>query len=377
MVFNFSFSNKMMVIGSFRSQVSRFDWPLIVASALLIVIGLSTIASTIIAGEGLTADLLNRQVLAVMLGGVVFLVVSLLNYRDLFFISPLLYLFTLVILGLVLVVGLKVRGATRWFIIGDLYLQPSELAKPLLIIIFAAFFSYLDERINSLKFLLLSVVLFGIPLGLIFFEPDLGTVVILFATWFVMLFFSPIKTKYFILYLLTFILTIPFFWFLLADYQQVRLLSFLDPMSDPLGAGYNLIQSIIAVGSGQLMGRGWGRGTQSHLKFLPEQHTDFVFATLSEELGFVGVLVVFILFGTLFWRGLVITQQATDLFGSQLAVGITALLFVQVFINVGMNLGLLPVTGVPLPLVSYGGSSLVGILISLGILQSIAVNRRI
>lgn len=351
---------------------SKYDWVLITTTALLIIIGLSTIQSTVIAGEGLKENLVSHQILAAFIGGALFFLIASFDYRYLTYFAPLAYISVLIVLLSVLIFSPEIRGAHRWFVFGDFFLQPSEFAKPLLILSFATFFAKVGERINSLISNLLSLVLVAIPILLIFMEPDLGTAAILAAAFFFMLFLSPIKLKKLILFLLPLILLAPAVWFFLAPYQKTRLVSFLDPMADPLGHGYNVIQSQIAIGSGQITGRGWGRGTQSHLRFLPEQHTDFIFATFCEEQGLIGALVLFFLFGVLIWRGFRIAQRTPDLFGNLLAAGITCLIFTQVVVNIGMTLGLLPVTGVSLPLLSYGGSSLVSTLISLGLLTSIS-----
>ena len=278
----------------------------------------------------------------------------------------------LILLISVLILSPEVRGAHRWFIIGDFYLQPSEFIKPLLIISLASFFAKIQTKINFFRFYILSFALLAVPVFLIFLEPDLGTAAILSAVWLFMLFLSPIKLKSLILFLLPFLLLIPISYFFLADYQKARIVSFLNPTADPLGHGYNVIQSQIAIGSGQITGRGWGRGTQSHLRFLPEQHTDFIFATFAEEQGLIGIIILFVLFGILIWRGIKTAYKNSSLLGSLLAIGVTCLIFIQTVVNIGMNLGVLPVTGVSLPLLSYGGSGLVSTLISLGLLASIS-----
>ncbi len=359
-------------LSQIKNAATKYDWVLIAATAILITIGLSTIQSTVIAGEGLKENLVNHQILAAFIGGALFFLIASFDYRLLTFITPIAYISVIILLISVLIFSPEIRGAHRWFVFGDFFLQPSEFAKPLLIISFAAFFAKLGEKINSLVSNLLSLILLTVPVVLIFLEPDLGTAAILVAVLFLMLFLSPIKLKKLILFLLPLVLLAPTVWFFLAPYQKTRLTSFLNPTADPLGHGYNVIQSQIAIGSGQITGRGWGRGTQSHLRFLPEQHTDFIFATFCEEQGLIGALVLFFLFGVLIWRGFRIAQRAPDLFGNLLAAGTTCLIFTQTAVNIGMSLGVLPVTGVSLPLLSYGGSSLVSTLISLGLLASVA-----
>lgn len=357
---------------SLRKLLINLDTPLILAALVLSVIGLSTIQSTILAGVGFSSELFNRQVLALILGVSLFFLISRLDYRYLTFLAPLIYGMTIVLLVLLLSLGQTVRGSARWFVIGDFQLQVSEYAKIFLIVAWVAFLVWAKERINRPLILLFYFLLLLLPVGLIYLQPDLGTSVILILTGITMLLFSQIKPKNFTLCLLLFVLLVPLVWFLLKDYQKIRLLSFLNPTLDPLGAGYHILQSIIAVGSGGFLGRGWGRGTQSHLQFLPEQHTDFIFATFTEETGFLGAILLLFLFGIIFWRGIKISQNCPMLFGRLLGIGIVAFLFIQVFINIAMNLGIAPITGIPLPLVSYGGSSLLTTFISLGLLQSIA-----
>ena len=210
-----------------------------------------------------------------------------------------------------------------------------------------------------------------LPALLIFFQPDLGSSLVLLFSWLGILIGAGFDWRLAVLGGAT-LLSSPFlFWRFLQDYQQQRILSFLNPTSDPLGAGYNLIQATVAVGSGQFLGRGLGRGTQSHLRFLPERHTDFIFASLAEELGFLGSAVLIFALVVLLWRILVIAQKSRDQFGFLISLGIFSLIFTQTFINIGINLGILPITGITLPLVSYGGSSLLAISICLGIIQNI------
>lgn len=359
-------------LSQIRHTATKYDWVLIATTAILITIGLSTIQSTVIAGEGLNTNLVNHQLLALLLGTAGFFLVALFDYRLLPFIAPLLFLSIIIILISVLIASPEIRGAHRWFVIGDFYLQPSEFVKPLLIICLASFFAKIQTQINFFRFYLLSLALLFIPISLIFLEPDLGTAAILAVVWLFMLFLSPIKLKSLALFLLPFLLLIPLSYFFLADYQKARLISFLNPTADPLGHGYNVIQSQIAIGSGQITGRGWGRGTQSHLRFLPEQHTDFIFATFAEEQGLIGVIILLFLFGILVWRGIKTAHKSPNLLGSLLAIGVTCLIFIQTMVNIGMNLGILPVTGVSLPLLSYGGSGLVSTLVSLGLLTSVS-----
>ena len=221
------------------------------------------------------------------------------------------------------------------------------------------------------------MVYVGIPAGLILIEPDLGSSIVLLGTWFAMLLFSPMKKKQLIILIGVLILLLAASWsFVLHDYQRQRVYTFINPAADPQGSGYNAIQSIIAVGSGGLWGRGLGRGFQSQLKFLPERQTDFIFASTAEELGLLGSMVVLGLFFLIFYRLIRVIKTARDNFGMYLSLGIFFMFFIKVLINIGMNIGILPVTGIPLPLLSYGGSSLITSFLALGIVQSIVARRK-
>jgi rod shape determining protein RodA len=259
----------------------------------------------------------------------------------------------------------------RWIDFGFITLQGSEFAKPILILLFAFVFTRFDPK--KLRTFVISLIVLIVPFGLIFSQPDLGSSVIVAGIWLSMAFVAGSSLLYLFVLLITPVVASPFIWNILKDYQKARIEIFLNPASDPLGRGYNVIQAIIAVGSGQLFGRGLGRGTQSHLNFLPEQKTDFIFATTAEELGFVGVFLLLALFGFLIYRLLRATQIITDPEGSLIVVGVAVTLLSQIFINVGMNLGILPITGITLPLVSFGGSSLVAVFILLGLAESVLV----
>lgn len=278
--------------------------------------------------------------------------------------SWILYVLSLVFLGLVLF-SPHVRGATRWVDIGGIQLQPSELLKPFVILIVSYFVTL--RKPTKLKHIVYLVGLFIPILFLIFKQPDLGNVLVYIAFFVSILVCSGLPWKYLLLSVLGFILLLPLFWFSLKPYQRDRMVSFINPYADPVGAGYNALQAMIAVGSGQLYGLGLGRGTQSRLAFLPEYHTDFVYASLGEELGFVGAGAILVFYATFFIRLLRRASQQYDLFERYVVIGVFGQLFIQVFINVGMNIGLLPITGITLPLVSYGGSSILSTFMDLGL----------
>jgi len=298
------------------------------------------------------------------------------NYKSLYRWSPAIYAVCIVLLIYVLMMGKYVGGARRWLILGPISIQPSELVKIAVIISLARYYSkFADTRGFSLKELLTPLILTAIPFILIVRQPDLGTamVVVLIAGF--MTVFVKIERRS-LLYLITSCtITGPLVWFLLKGYQKERILTFINPNRDPLGAGYHIIQSKIAIGSGMIFGKGFLKGTQNALSFLPEQHTDFIFSVLAEEWGFVGSVVILSLFLMLIIWGLNIAYRCRDPFGTILAVGLTAMMFWQVFINVGMAMGLMPIVGVTLPFISYGGSSIVSIMICVGLLMSISMRR--
>ncbi|MDO8571019.1 MAG: rod shape-determining protein RodA [Candidatus Daviesbacteria bacterium] len=277
------------------------------------------------------------------------------------------YIFILLLLIIVFIIGIETRGSLRWISIGFLQIQPSELAKPIVILFLAQFWTSNKTTWKNI----LKSFLYILPLILLVFkQPDLGTTLTIAFIWIIMLFGANISLlKIVIMASFTFLMA-PVFWFFLKSYQKERIATFLSPSADPLGTGYNVIQSMIAVGSGQSFGRGLGRGTQSRLQFLPEFRTDFIFASIAEELGFFGSLIVLSLYGMIFFRSLKIVSIIRNRFQSLIIIGVIGMFFFQVIVNIGMNIGIVPVTGITLPLLSYGGSSLISTLIALSFIAS-------
>ena len=317
-----------------------------------------------------------RHGLYALLGIVLGLMVARVDYRLLGNFAPALYIFAVLLLCMVLVVGDSVNEVRRWISFGLVSVQPSELAKLIVTIALAKFLSDIPDDVPRLRHLMGSLGIVALPLGLVFLQPDLGSAVVFTGIWIGMAIMARVRLLHLGLTGLVVILTVPLIYrFALRSYMQQRVLDFLDPAVDPLGAGYNVLQSEISVGSGGLLGKGLLNGTQSQLDFLRVQQTDFIFSVLGEELGFAGAMLVFALFMLVLFRGLHTAFLARDNFGRLLATGIVMMLLVQVFINVGVNIQLLPVTGIPLPFLSFGGSSLLSALLSLGILQSIYAHR--
>lgn len=267
--------------------------------------------------------------------------------------------------------GPSIRGATRWILIGGVQFQPSELAKPLFLLGFAYFITKYSPR--NLRNLPLHLLLFGIPFLLVYRQPDLGSSIIYGVFWLAMMLAGGLSVRAVTAAAVAGAVSLPFVWSVLLPYQKDRIISFLDPAHDPGGAGYNALQSMIAVGSGQLFGRGLGRGTQSHLRFLPERHTDFIFATLIEELGFLGGLVLLALYAFLLLRIIMplMKPYASHPGFFTFSLGLFAMLLSQIFINAAMNMGIIPITGITLPLVSYGGSSILSWAVCFGLLWAL------
>ena len=289
--------------------------------------------------------------------------------------------FPLYIAGLLLLIavdhfGLSVNGAQRWLNLGFTRIQPSELMKIGVPMMLAWYFDRYESVLRVRNFVI-AIMLVVIPVMLIANQPDLGTALLVAAAGFYVLFLAGLSVKLLVGTALVGAASLPFLWSYLRDYQKQRILTLFDPMQDPLGAGYHTIQSTIAMGSGGLVGKGWLNGTQSRLEFLPERSTDFIFAVFGEEFGLLGNLVLIVLFMLLIGRGLVIAANAPTMFSRLLAGGVTLTFFTYVIVNMGMVGGLLPVVGIPLPLISYGGTSLVTLMFGIGLLMSIRTNRRL
>ena len=281
------------------------------------------------------------------------------------------YIFNLVMLLAVMFVGQSALGAQRWIQLGPITLQPSEFSKIIMIVSLAALLQEKVGKLNTLSDLLPVAAYVGVPFLLVMKQPDLGTSLVFMAIFFGMIFACGINLKLLAGIFGTGIACLPLLWHVLKDYQKMRIMVFLDPNVDPLGSGYHIIQSKIAIGSGMLFGKGLFEGTQSQLNFLPENHTDFIFAVVGEEWGFIGTVVLLLLYLVVLWRGIQIARQAQDSFGTLLAVGIASLLAFHVLVNVGMTAGIMPVTGIPLPFMSYGVSALTTNIWAITILMNI------
>lgn len=353
----------------------KLDWGLFLVSIILLILSISVLYSLSLNTEGAGFLVFKKQILFAISGLVLFFLVANVNYRFWLTYSKLIFILFILILLAVLWLGVEIKGITGWLSIGPFTLQPVEFAKISLIIMLAKYFSDHAQDFKYWKHIIISGLLTLIFVVLVMLQPDLGSALVLLGTWIIMLLFTGIRKKHLAILGGVFAAAMTLSWFfILQGYQKSRILIFLNPSADPQGEGYNVIQSIIAVGSGKLFGRGLALGSQSNLRFLPEPGTDFIFAVISEYLGLFGITLVLGLFGFMFFRLFVIMKRVQDNFGAYLILGILAMLLVQIFINIGMNMGISPITGIPLPLLSAGGSSLWAIMIALGIAQNIKLS---
>lgn len=330
---------------------------------------LSSILSLVVL-TSISPDRVFQQALMFAVGLILFIYLSSQDSAVYKTFAPFGYVISLLALITTAFLGTTVRGSTRWIPIGTFQLQAGEFVKPLLVLAFAFFLKRFPPK--TFKNILINLVLFSLPTFLVFRQPDLGTALVISAIWLAQIFVSGLSYWFVMIVPGVTAILIKYLPRMLHDYQLKRLETFIDPYRDPLGAGYNVIQSIIAVGSGGIIGKGLGNGTQSHLRFLPEHHTDFIFAALAEELGLIGSFLVIFILGGLVYRLLTLTTHATSAGSRLIYVGTFSYLFFQIFINLGMNIGIAPVTGVTLPLISYGGSSILATAITLGIASSCA-----
>ncbi len=363
-----------------RRLIQNFEWPLFTMSVVVAVIGIVNLvsASPDPTVSGLP-DTALRQLVWLGIGIVLMLAALVPDYRTLERFAFPIYAAVVGLLVAVLLGGRIVNGSQRWLELGPFNLQPSELAKLAMILIFARILARRSPSAPvGLRELIVPGILIAIPAALILKQPDLGTTLVICVVSASFLGLTRVRVWSFVLLAAIGIAGATVAWmFFLHDYQKERVFTFLNPERDPLGAAYHAIQSQIAVGSGGLFGKGFGQGSQSQLDFLPEQQTDFVFSVLGEEWGFVGSAIVLVLYLGILIRGLMIAHSSKDQFGSYLAVGVVALFFWAGLINVGMVIGVLPVVGVPLPMLSYGGSSLLTFMIALGLLMNVSMRRYI
>ncbi|MDD3711249.1 MAG: rod shape-determining protein RodA [Patescibacteria group bacterium] len=355
----------------------KFDWLIFSAILLLSLFGLIEIYSIALGQETLSLLNFKKQIIAIIIGLVLFFTFSFIDYNLLKSFNKIIYGFGILLLIAVLLFGKTVRGTTGWFDIFGFSLQPVEFIKIILIIFLARFFSNSATRMRPLKSLILSFLgTFGFVF-LVLLQPDFGPAIILLAIWFIILILVGFNRRYFLIIIISVFIGAFLAWnFYFVDYQKDRILTLLNPGQSSLSEGYNVSQALIAVGSGGVMGRGVGFGSQSQLKFLPEAQNDFIFSVISEELGFLGAALVLFIFFVLFWRLLLVIRGIKDDFAIFFILGAMVLIFIQMFINIGMNIGIVPVVGISLPFISYGGSATVANFILMGIIQNIIIKSK-
>ncbi len=359
-----------------RRLLIHFDWPLLAIVLLIASIGILNLYSISSSGEASGIAFHLKQITWVLVGLVVMISVAFIEYRYYSDFAYPIHAVTLLLLVAVMAFGMITSGAQRWIRMGSLSFQPSEFVKISLIIVLAKFFQQPPGREGfTLKDLPIPFLLLIVPMGFILKQPDLGTAIILFLILVSVLLFVRIHWASLLILGLTGASVLPLFWSFLKEYQKKRIYTFFNPSLDPLGSGYHIIQSKVAVGSGGIFGKGFMNGTQCKLGFLPEQQTDFIFSVLAEEWGFIGSLFVIALYLVLILWGLRIAVTAKDRFGAILSFGVVAMLFWHAFINIGMVLGMMPVVGIPLPLLSYGGSFMVSTLMGVGLLMNVSMRR--
>ncbi len=360
-----------------KRYLKDFDYTLLLAVVAIIGLGCAAIYSA--SGGGSSgAKYLEKQAMWMLLGiacaAICASVPTGMFHRQ----ASRLYNLTVIVLGLVLVVGHSSKGAMRWIEFCGFQVQPSEFAKITLIIALAVFLVKRQDEIRTFGTFFMSFVYLAIPMALIFRQPDLGTSLVLTAIWVAMVFVLGTDRRNILIFFGATLAVGCLLWNtpgVLKDYQKKRVITLINPAADPLGSGYHVTQSRIAIGSGRLTGKGVMQGTQRKLKFIPEQHTDFIFTVVGEEMGFVGAVTVLLLYFAVVWRALNIMASTEDTLGRAIVAGVVGMLIFHIFVNIGMTMGIMPVTGVPLPMFSYGGSNLVANMMAMGLLEGVSMRR--
>ncbi len=357
----------------------KVDLVLLVTVVMIAIVGiLAVYSATYVRGQetGHLHPTVVKQIIWIVFGLVLMTIIASLDYVHILNFSYLAYGVTLTLLLYLLIFGGERFGAKRWIDLGFLSIQPSEFAKITVIFVLAAFLGTRKEKSGSLDNYVYSCLIVIPAFLLIFLQPDLGTSLVLLPILFAILFVCRENIKYIVTTLMLALLSLPILWNLLKDYQKSRLMVFINPDIDPLGAGYTIIQSRIAIGSGGLFGKGWLNGTQSQLKFLPERHTDFIFSVIGEEWGLMGGVFILTLFSILVYRSIKIIDGVDDIAGKAVVTGVITLVSFQVLVNIAMTVGLMPVVGLPLPMISYGGSNALAFLVCMGFVLSVSRVRK-
>lgn len=355
------------------ARLMQMHWLLVLCMSLMALVGFAMMFS---AAGGHFSPWATKQILRFAFAFGLMVGLAMLPAGTLLRYAYVIYALCLMMLVTVEIAGFIGKGAKRWVDVGGVNLQPSELMKLAVILALARYYhSAGTQNINRFMLLLPPILIVLVPAAFILRQPNLGTATILISVGAMLCYMAGVRTRYFVILFVVAVAAAPVGWHFIHDYEKQRVLTFLHPEDDPLGAGYNITQSIIAIGSGGLFGKGFLQGSQGQLDFLPEKHTDFIFTMIAEEFGFAGCLFVLVLYTVLIGYGIAIALRCRHLFGSMLAVGVSVLLFIHILINMMMVMGLIPVVGVPLPLLSYGGSIMISMLAGFGLMQNAYVHR--
>jgi len=367
-----------MFLQDLKKKIKSFDWTFFILIFLLVILGLVIQYSLSLGLEPNTFSIFKKHIIFICLGFILFFLLSFFDFQIIKPLVPFLYFLVILLLLFVFVFGTTLRGVRGWYSLGVVYFQPAELAKLIFVITLAKIWAGKIKETSEAKRFFLSTGLLLPLVFLSFLQPDFGSALIFILIWLFIISLNIRNFKYLISILIIFVLTSFIFWnFVLHDYHKARIINFFSPGKDPLGWGYQILQSKIAIGAGRIFGRGIGYGSQGQMRFLPASRSDFIFAVFSEELGFFGSSFLILLFTLLFLKIIRISKTIDDPFSFFLVLGLGFNLFIHVIINIGMNLGLLPIIGIPLPLISYGGSFLITTFVSLGIIESTIIHQKI
>ena len=356
------------------AKLQSINYPLLGLIITLFFVGLAALYS-ISNGDFNSWPLKHSQ--RFILGLIMFFLVIFFDLRFIFGYEYVIFFLSIISLAIIPFFGIESNGATRWINIAGISLQPSEFVKYTLILALAKYFHSINNDSSFIKTLIIPLIITIVPVFLVIIQPDLGTALIILLGGISLFWISGLNYKYFIVGVFSILCSLPVLWQYLKDYQKDRVLTFFNPERDPLGNGYHIMQSKIALGSGGVFGKGYMEGTQSHLNFLPEMQTDFIFTMLGEEFGFIGTLILLLIYAALIMISIRVALKSRCLFSKYLSLGVCNVFFIYVFVNIGMVTGLLPVVGVPLPFISYGGSSMLAVMFGFGLLMNCYINRNI
>ena len=356
------------------AKLKSINYPLLGLIIILFFVGLAALYS-ISNGDFNSWPLKHSQ--RFILGLIIFFLVIFFDLRLIFGYAYVIFFLSIISLVIIPFFGIESNGATRWINIAGMSLQPSEFVKYTLILALAKYFHSINNDSGFIKTLIIPLIITVVPVFLVITQPDLGTALIILLGGISLFWISGLNYKYFIVGVFSILCSLPVLWQYLKDYQKDRVLTFFNPERDPLGNGYHIMQSKIALGSGGIFGKGYMEGTQSHLNFLPEMQTDFIFTMLGEEFGFIGTLLLLLIYAALIMISIRLALKSRSLFSKYLSLGVCNVFFIYVFVNIGMVTGLLPVVGVPLPFISYGGSSMLAVMFGFGLLMNCYINRNI